>query len=146
MCPHEFHQLYEFRAPGLPQTRDGWPLLFGSNNIIDRVFVHSLQIVLDPALHLSCAQIAHLPGELLRWVVPLEHLPEDHGTREHVNFVVIFGVRAPEFRCLPVDGADETANHRSRRLLDFRQAKVGNLRRDLAGDKNIGTLAVPMNY
>ena len=51
----------------------------------------------------------------------------------------------PELWRLPVDGSNETANHRPGRLLHFCETEVCDLRNAFGGDEDIGRLAVPMN-
>lgn len=59
--------------------------------------------------------------------------------------MVVLGVGMPEFRSLPVDCADEAANHGTRRLLHFREAKIRNLGSSLLGDENIGRFTIAVD-
>lgn len=59
--------------------------------------------------------------------MPLEDLPKHHSARKHVNLVIILRMWMPELWSLPIDRTNEATHHRSRRLLDFGQSKVGNL-------------------
>lgn len=51
----------------------------------------------------------------------------------------------PEFRCLPVHGTNEALDHRTGRLLNLCEAKVGNLRCASGSDKDVGRFAVTMD-
>ena len=51
----------------------------------------------------------------------------------------------PELGSLPIDGPNETLDHRPSGLLDFGQSKVGNLGGDFAGDENVRRLAIPVD-
>ena len=114
-----------------------------TDEVVDGMFVHSLELCQpSPA---SILRSTHLPRELLVRNMPLEHLPKDHRTRENINLMVVLRMRVPELGRLPVDGADQASNHRSCRLLDFSQAKVGDLRTTLGGDEDVGRFAVPVN-
>lgn len=54
-------------------------------------------------------------------------------------------MRMPKFRSLPVDSANQTANHGARGLFHFGQTKVCNLRRAARSDKDVGRFAVSVD-
>lgn len=51
----------------------------------------------------------------------------------------------PQLRRLPVHRSNEGADHRSGRLLDFCEAKVGDLGDALGGDEDVGGFAVAVD-
>ena len=77
--------------------------------------------------------------------MPLERLPKYHGTGKDIDLVVVFWMRVPELWRLPIHSSNETANHRSSRLLHLGQPKICNLGRAFGGDKDIGRFAVSMD-
>ena len=86
-----------------------------------------------------------LPRELLVRVVPLENLPIHHREREHVDLVVVLGMRVPKLRRLPVHGAHQAADHRTRRLLDLRETKVCDLCDALGCDEDVRRFAIAVD-
>lgn len=95
------------------------PLLLGADSLVDRMLVHAL------------------PGELLIAYVPLQDLPEDHCTREDVHLVVVLRCGVPKLGRLPVNSADQAADHRACGLFDLREPKIGNLRNALGCDEDV---------
>ena len=81
---------------------------------------------------------ADLPREFFIGYMPLKHLPKDHCTREHIDFVVVFWVSSPKLGGLPIDGPHEAADHGTGRLLHLRQAEVGNFGNALCCDEDVG--------
>lgn len=120
------------------------PLSFATDFLVDGVLVHTLQGTVN---NLPTRQpiATHLPWEFLVWQMPLQHLPVNHGTREHVHFMIVLGMRMPQLRRLPVDSADQATDHRPRRLLHFGQAEVCNFGSATRSNEDVRRLAVPMN-
>src|SRR5258705_13874176 len=58
--------------------------------------------------------------------------------------MIISWVRRPQFRSLPIDRPNETSDHRSCRLLNLCQPKIGNFCDAFGGDENIGGFTIPM--
>lgn len=85
------------------------------------------------------------PWKLLAVNMPLEHLPEYHCAREDVHLVVVFRMRVPELGRLPVDSPNQAADHRTSRLLDFRETKVGDLRHAFGCDEDVRGLAIAVD-
>ena len=85
------------------------------------------------------------PRVLLFSPMPGQDFPEDHTATKHIHFMIVFRMRVPELRGLPVDSPDQAADHRVGRLLDLRKTKVGYFCRPFGCDEDIGRLAVTVN-
>lgn len=59
--------------------------------------------------------------------------------------MVIFGACVPQLRSLPIHGADETANHRPRRLFHLREPKVCYFGGHLGRDENVRGLEITVD-
>lgn len=59
--------------------------------------------------------------------------------------MIVLRVGMPQFWCLPVDSAHQAAHHGPRRLLDFSQTKICDLRSALGGDKDVRRFAIPVD-
>jgi hypothetical protein len=76
-------------------------------------------------------------------LMPLQHLPEDEPDRVNVDLLVVLGVSDPELGRLPVDRADERANHRASGRLDLRGGRTRSARPREKEEPDQLTLARP---
>lgn len=79
-------------------------------------------------------------------LMPLQDLPKDEADRVDVDLLVVLGVSDPELGCLPVDRADEGADHGAGGRLDLRERKDrGQLGRERRSTAKL-TLARPKSF
>lgn len=121
------------------------PLLFCPNEVIYSMLIHPLPIQFQNGEQMIKYSQTHLPRKFFILLMPLQYFPENHSTREDVYLIIVLGVRSPQFRGLPVDRTDKTANHRPSWLFNLCQSEVGNFCHASSSNKDVGRFAITVN-
>jgi len=77
--------------------------------------------------------------------MPLQHLPVHRAARKYIDLVIVFRMCVPQLWRLPINGANEAADHGARALFYFGQPEISDLGNPFRSDEDVRGFAIAMN-